>query len=712
MLVFFISPLFLLLHAAAEAPPSNLTLRPAARLQFVPISRQANFNRCNVNGAIVVTVQGESFIGGVRVQEGGVPATFQPAGGGACPFGFTSLFAACRSPADCGGAFGAQCIGGSCCALQQTGGQLGGCPNGAPASPSVNGRFCSFPTDCYAGFQCVGGTCCSSAIGQPGGQCGNGGQPLGRGCSTANQCTYSTPQGVVLGQCWAGACCTVPNNGQLQQCANGGVPQGRSCNVHADCFSGYQCAGGQCCSGGAPQPGGQCANGGQPMGLPFCGSDFQCVDSFTGVQRQGRCLQGVCCTQNSLSTCPFGQQPLGRSCQSDATCGYADPATGGFAQGQCVQQTCCSRSQTAGQCAQLGLQPLGRACGSTGAAECTYYEGVQFRNGVCFQGQCCRQAGGTGGCSGGRVDVGFSCTLSQECQTFTDRSAVCENGRCCRDASSGGCLAGERIVTERSCAFGQPQTCFALGDTCRNGVCCTRNAQSDTCPPNSQPLGRACSGFAAGECAFQQANGLAAQGVCVGGRCCTAGSSAGDSCAAFGLVPTGEFCSANLQACRSPTGANVQCVGGRCCSAQLPGGSASGFCYDGRPAQRSCRRAADCPSGNSCMNGLCCPTTGNEWKFACAGITAVASCFTDGTCGRGMRCTTSNYCCECDFGRSSGQCAHGCPPGYQCSSNGFCCPQCPNGQPPVGSCYNNQCAAGLQCASGNICCSAQSWIGG
>ncbi|RCN28879.1 hypothetical protein ANCCAN_25373 [Ancylostoma caninum] len=40
---------------------------------------------------------------------------------------------------------------------------------------------------------------------------------------------------------------------------------------------------------------------------------------------------------------------------------------------------------------------------------------------------------------------------------------------------------------------------------------------------------------------------------------------------------------------------------------------------------------------------------------ACAGLAALASC-TNGICGEFV-CTTSNYCCECEFGRSSGLCS-------------------------------------------------------
>ncbi|KAI6206906.1 hypothetical protein M3Y94_00968000 [Aphelenchoides besseyi] len=302
------------------------------------------------------------------------------------------------------------------------------------------------------------------------------------------------------------------------------------------------------------------------------------------------------------------------------------------------------------------MSPMNRACQSS--TDCPYYAGTQYRNGICYQNQCC-QNGNQNQCSNGRQDLGVSCSINQQCQF----NAVCENGRCC----------GSNSVSN--------------------------------CPQNTQSLGRSCTSQF--ECTYSEGT-TTRQGQCYNGNCCSASSFTGtDQCSAYGMRHTGEFCqTSNLQVCQS-TGGNVQCINGYCCTNGLnpPIGQGIAYCYDGTLSQRTCRRSSDCQSNQSCMNGLCCATTGNEWKFACGGITAVASCFTDGTCGRGMRCTSANYCCECEYGQSSGQCAHGCNNNYQCSSNGFCCPRCPNNQLPLGSCYDGKCGNGYQCYPGNICCS-------
>ncbi|KAI6224787.1 hypothetical protein M3Y95_00789400 [Aphelenchoides besseyi] len=725
---------------------------------FGPVNRQSNFNKCNVNGAIVVTVQSCQQIGGFQVTENGVPNTFNPINqqtGSFCPFGSTSLQRSCNQPTDCGQNFGSvQCIGNSCCLFSSQSG------------------------------------------------CSNGGQPLGRQCQSSSQCSYSTVQGVVIGDCLLGSCCTRSNNGQLQQCQNGGIPQGRSCNSQFDCLNGYQCVFNQCCSSaigtgsqcpqgttqspqftcfsgldsecrfqqqggqlligycrsqrccmplsGGNQP--QCMNGGQPMGLPFCSYDQQCVDNFTGSQRQGRCIQGACCTQGGIigGQCPLGQQSLGRSCQSNFECSFFDPNTQQQLQGQCYQGLCCGQGSIIGQCpfgrralgrscqsnfqcqyvdpntrrqeqaecvqgsccvqstifvgqCPVGQQSLGRSCQSN--FECSYFDPntQQQRQGQCYQGACCGQSSISSGIC---TTIGMS-PMNRACQSSTDcsyyagtqyRNGVCYQNQCCQNENQNQCSNGRQDLGV-SCSINQQCQFNAV---CENGRCCGSNSVSN-CPQNTQSLGRSCTSQF--ECAYLEGT-TTRQGQCYNGNCCSVSSFTGtDQCSAYGMRHTGEFCqTSNLQVCQS-IGGNVQCINGYCCTSGLnpPIGQGIAYCYDGSLSQRTCRRSSDCQSNQSCMNGLCCTTTGNEWKFACAGIGAVASCFTDGTCVRGLPCVPSNYCCECEFGQSVGQCTHGCPPNYRCTRN-FCCPQCPNNQQPRGSCYKGRCGNGYQCVSGNICC--------
>ncbi|KAL3068809.1 hypothetical protein niasHS_017375 [Heterodera schachtii] len=132
--------------------------------------------------------------------------------------------------------------------------------------------------------------------------------------------------------------------------------------------------------------------------------------------------------------------------------------------------------------------------------------------------------------------------------------------------------------------------------------------------------------------------------------------------------------------------------------------SAAAYCYNGQQSSVKCDFQSDCLETQSCINGLCCVRSGSEWKSACGGAMAVSNCFQDRSCHDSLVCTSSDYCCECPYGQTTGKCTHGCPPNFSCSSNGFCCPRCTTGEQPFGSCFNTRCAPGYTCVAGNICC--------
>uniref|UniRef100_A0A914KTG1 Uncharacterized protein n=1 Tax=Meloidogyne incognita TaxID=6306 RepID=A0A914KTG1_MELIC len=133
---------------------------------------------------------------------------------------------------------------------------------------------------------------------------------------------------------------------------------------------------------------------------------------------------------------------------------------------------------------------------------------------------------------------------------------------------------------------------------------------------------------------------------------------------------------------------------------------APAFCYNSQQTIVSCTSSEDCKQlTQACVNGLCCTRTGDEWKNSCGGAMAVKSCSEDGSCPDRLVCTSSDYCCECPYGQGAGRCAHGCPPNYSCDYGGeYCCPKCPQGDKPYGSCFNGECATGYICSAGNICC--------
>ncbi|CAJ0568602.1 unnamed protein product, partial [Mesorhabditis spiculigera] len=131
-----------------------------------------------------------------------------------------------------------------------------------------------------------------------------------------------------------------------------------------------------------------------------------------------------------------------------------------------------------------------------------------------------------------------------------------------------------------------------------------------------------------------------------------------------------------------------QCIQSCCCTVPEPPlppplppvpGHRFGVCYHGQLSEVRCNEPGQCAPGQTCINGLCCTSTGNEYKHACGGEAALGSC-TAGTCPAGESCTSSNYCCECPVGISPGKCGPNgsCPGGYTCHlETGFCCAHCP-----------------------------------
>uniref|UniRef100_A0A1I8AUB4 CC domain-containing protein n=1 Tax=Steinernema glaseri TaxID=37863 RepID=A0A1I8AUB4_9BILA len=176
----------------------------------------------------------------------------------------------------------------------------------------------------------------------------------------------------------------------------------------------------------------------------------------------------------------------------------------------------------------------------------------------------------------------------------------------------------------------------------------------------------------------------------------------------------GEFlkfgCIRSAECTRYYSGVST-CINGCCCTVPNPRPqppvAAYGFCYDGQRSNVRCSASDQCPTGQNCMNGLCCSRTNEEFRYACGGQLSLGACTTDGGCDTGFHCTASNYCCECPVGQNGGECRNGraCPPGFTCQANGYCCASCPDNRTPFGACRpGGVCGGNSECVAGNICC--------
>ncbi|KAK0418487.1 hypothetical protein QR680_013586 [Steinernema hermaphroditum] len=174
----------------------------------------------------------------------------------------------------------------------------------------------------------------------------------------------------------------------------------------------------------------------------------------------------------------------------------------------------------------------------------------------------------------------------------------------------------------------------------------------------------------------------------------------------YGQNPTG-FCMAsgcsNGGSCHQPAGC--------CCAAPA---TPPPVCPSGVLATQRCTIGGQCPNGQACENGLCCPLP------VCANQqVATQQCGVGNSCPLGFVCEGRGCCPEplplCPNGvRSALKCLSGadCPAGFGCNNQGGCCPLsyqpvCPVNLNPVCQCSSsNVCPAGTSCHMGTCCSSA------
>ncbi|KAI1726331.1 hypothetical protein DdX_03046 [Ditylenchus destructor] len=492
-----------------------------------------------------------------------------------------------------------------------------------------------------------------------------------------------------------------------------------------------------------------CSNGGQRTGQS-CLSDYECGSYYREYDVE--CDHGECCTvpQQSIlywETCENGGYFMSAGCSTDADC----PATGanqvdindqiGQLAQVCVNNECCTTANTEigdislptsdslvdpeswnDECANQGYY-LGQDCDRD--ADCNRIPNLRLQRDQqlsCIEGACCvsprRLPRGAQTwldiCPSGGQFVGTFCEEDRDCGMDRKRQVqrICEEERYCCTDPNGQILPGPRNprggdiedrcddpedqLTAATCA--DDFDCVAANEEyCGNtGYCCISTTRiinptvldPRRCSNGGRRLGLSCETDL--DCNGGQF-GMRTRACLDNGVCCT--------------VPGTDPYDPNTSIL-NPNPVEPEPV----IEPEIEGPITSyAFCYNKQRSRIQCTSQSRCKSNQGCVNGLCCTRTGDEWQNACGGSTAVSSCFTDDTrtlrsCNSNLFCTASNFCCECPYGQASTKCSGGCPPGYICETNGYCCPRCPTGDLPYGSCYDNQCADNYICRPGNICC--------
>jgi hypothetical protein len=280
-------------------------------------------------------------------------------------------------------------------------------------------------------------------------------------CSGTGTCNQMSPVGCGAYVCNAGgtAC--------LATCAN----------TDAQCASGYYCTGsnGSCIAKKAP-------------GVA-CSAAHECTSD--------NCVDGVCCTSPSCSTCQAcdvnGQgtcaavgasqpesEPHGR-CGPNGACGNTGFCVNGacaqVAQGtMCTAFSCTTATtfQPAGSCTGTG------SCSVPNAQDCSPY--------TCATGACRGSCTDDTQCAGGyycnnsgacalKLGLGQTCGRDGECgSTHCTEGVCCGSSNCgtcysCRvQSSEGTCTAVPNGTADAACPAQDPTTCGTTG-LCESGVC-------------------------------------------------------------------------------------------------------------------------------------------------------------------------------------------------------------------------------------------------
>lgn len=532
---------------------------------------------------------------------------------------------------------------------------------------------------------------------------------LGAACSAAADCTSGSCNdkccsAACTGTCktcdGSGACLTVTNADDPDSCTGTNtcdatgqchLKLGQGCSTGASCASGV--CNNRCCLAACAATCTNCDATGAcalaPLGAPGNGCTDLLVHACDGA---GACkrVEGQPCT--APTDCAYGRcNALGRC---DATCATACTV---YAGGTCVAVT--------GQ-EDPGLCSGTKSCDATGTCRLKSGQpttvGANCVSGFACDGVCCNSACGacqacTAARKGGGVDgaVGplacgtYLCqagttTCKTTCAADTDcaATAYCSAGACLpRSVLGGACTADDQCVTGH----------------CADGVCC-----NEACTGNCFACTAAKSGVAGsdGTCTAVT-NGQTGRGECGASTCSAAQQTsnvcngaggcraAATPCAPFACDPSGKVCAASCTL-DADCGVASYCAAGSCAPRVKQG--------------EACTASNQCPTGGTCVDGVCCETKCDGQCQGCAEAGHFGTCLAVKGNPRGARsaCAGSGSACfgACD-GTNLAACAY---PSAGTSCGAGCADAKLSVCDGAGSCLTaSACAGNLTCENATTC---------
>jgi hypothetical protein len=457
-------------------------------------------------------------------------------------------------------------------------------------------------------------------------------------------------------------------------------------------------------SGGAVGSGGVVGSGGSSTGVDATGDQRQALAPGASCAGNsdcaaGTCLDAICCDKpcsgcnackqtftgkadgicapvalglNPHSTCV--DETKASQCGNDGTCDGAGACHKVGTSHVCTPASCASGSFTpASTCDGLGACTTVKAtdcgalqCNTTGCLKtCTSQADCDTTNYYCntTTGQCAtKNTNGTPAfqpyeCLSGVVADGVccdkTCTGCNACTNALTGRAAGTTGQCLPVLAG---LAGHSMCTNSGATCGTDGKCdgnggcsstpatgascgdlCTVGATCQAGVC--KGGSPKTCAAPAECHGAGTCNTSTGNCDYPiTANAsCGAQDQCLngtstpGGKCNSAGTcvaGTGTQCSPYACNSGATACSQN---CSPSCGNGAYCLGGFCYPQKIPG--------------QGCGTSAECRSGTTCLDGVCCTSP------SCP---ACKMCGTDGTCSLNKPSTTScGLCKQCG---SNGQC--------------------------------------------------------
>jgi len=479
---------------------------------------------------------------------------------------------------------------------------------------------CTSAIDCGS-LQCVDGVCCDAACSGPCQACNLTGK-VGV-CSAVD----GTPSGSrtcgPYAKCVAGACAS-------------------TCTSHADCSTGYYCAGSACVPGKATGEAcsiknecksGQCADG-------VC-CDTACTEQCAACDLP--LTKGTCTAHKGAPRAPRAACTVGAGTACGQQCNGFDPLACHYlpaGQPACGTNACVGGVEThastcdgAGSCSDVPKKCGDYVCGTLTCktscavnADCTV--------GICVSGVCTTPIGG-----------GQPCVDSSKCSP----GLFCTDGVCCTVAS---CGADASCNNKGVCTKKSGATCAADGECatgyCADGVCC-----SAPCTGQCQACDVAGS---IGTCTPVVGKPHGARAACVDPGDCTARTCDGnDPGKCSGFIGNDRACGAASCKDGEATGA-AKCDGAGSCGAAKRT-SCEPYDCDTDVCKTGCAANADCAAGYECKESKCVPAI-------------EATCSTDGLSSL-LRDGTTTPCAPYRCG-TDGRCLRGCAKSDDCAPGRLC----------------------------------------